>query len=483
MPVNIVILDPLIQGKSPLEYRFNRKMNIIDCDKKGFQRYINKNTKILLFGARRMAVEAAAELNIQGKIYAIIDSDEKLEGKKIIIGQKCQKIHTPSVLNKEYDSSFVILITSAHVDSIIEILRKYTIASCNINCFIYPYIKTMLEPLSEEFFEKRIVSRCLELYEELLDFEILSDVEKKTAVEEKHRQIVENSSSERQLFIVPSVIYYLTTKCNLQCRDCSALIPYFNKKYDIPAEQVIRDFNLFFYHIDECISVILLGGETFLYKELDKVLDYLICNKKATSIILPTNALILPGKEIIDRLKNKKIFIRISDYGKIDALSRFVSLMESKNIRFQLLTERQWDKTGGIDYRGKTLEQLHREFMHCDISRYVRVIEDGRLHICERSARLFKLGKFTSTHDYIELNENSQILREKIRNIYYADYADVCNYCDRGNFPKEKINGGRQIKNPFPVSNYTIINREKYETMEKQLEECALYVNFPKLNE
>ena len=115
--------------------------------------------------------------------------------------------------------------------------------------------------------------------------------------------------------------------------------------------------------------------------------------------------------------------------------------------------------------------------MHCDISRYVKVLLNGKLYICERGARLNQLGKYTSEHDYVELinTDSQEILKEKIKRIYYADYADVCDYCDRGSFPIKKIKGGEQLRGQLQSSEYTIVHREEYESLKKKVQELELY--------
>ena len=60
----------------------------------------------------------------------------------------------------------------------------------------------------------------------------------------------------------------ITTRCNFLCRDCSNLIPYFKNPADFDLKMLIRDIDDFLSHVDRVHRFIIMGGETFLYRDL-----------------------------------------------------------------------------------------------------------------------------------------------------------------------------------------------------------------------
>ena len=437
-------------------------MIAIDCDEHEFRR-IAADVDFICYGGRQMAIEAIQTLGIGQRVRFIVDTNPVLWGRYLKVGDRSYQIVPPKKLETIDGSSYRILITSEYTKEIMESLNSMENLAVT-KCYVYLDIKINIQIGTEDFFQKRILSRCLELFREEIDLQEKDSEQKEIMEKAYYSYLTSVNTAGDHPFVVPQVNYYVTTRCNLSCENCSAMIDCFEEPKDISAEIVIRDLKVFLRCVDECVAVEILGGEPFLYSGLQEVLDYLIKQEKVRNIILPTNCALIPQETVTTLLKNEKVFLRISDYGQLDKMGALIYFAEKEKIKLQVLAERQWDYLGGSHRRGKSLDQLRSSFMHCDISRYVKVIENGILHICERSARMHALGLFSSNHDYVALHEIEppDFLQQKIKEIYYADYAEVCDYCDRGNIPKRRVTGGVQKKNPFPISEYTIIKRDEY---------------------
>lgn len=59
-------------------------------------------------------------------------------------------------------------------------------------------------------------------------------------------------------------------------------------------------------------------------------------------------------------------------------------------------------------------------------------------------------------------------VRKKIKEMYYSETADACNYCDLGTLPTKVIEAGVQMNGKMKKSAYTIVNREEYENLKKR---------------
>lgn len=63
---------------------------------------------------------------------------------------------------------------------------------------------------------------------------------------------------------------------------------------------------------------ITIGGEPFLYPHLQEIVEYLIGQKKVLGIMLITNSTIMPAPQVLELLRNPKVFVEISDYGHLE---------------------------------------------------------------------------------------------------------------------------------------------------------------------
>lgn len=134
---------------------------------------------------------------------------------------------------------------------------------------------------------------------------------------------------------LPFLVVITGTACSLKCRDCANFIPYApldTRHY--PLGDLKANIAKVLSAVDEITSLQVQGGEPFLYKELDALLDYLIAQKKIKSIVIATNGTIIPSWSILPYLQNKKVEVRISDYGNIvkDNLPQLVQFLKDKHV-------------------------------------------------------------------------------------------------------------------------------------------------------
>ena len=101
-------------------------------------------------------------------------------------------------------------------------------------------------------------------------------------------------SAIQNRFEQPHVEMPISTRCNFHCRDCSNLIPYYKNPADFELNMLISDIDDFLSHVDRVHRFIIMGGETFLYRELHKLLSYMIRHRKIDLIHLFTNGSIIP---------------------------------------------------------------------------------------------------------------------------------------------------------------------------------------------
>ena len=432
-----------------------------------FKKYLlEKNKKVICFGTGLMCEEALSIFEIKSAVEFLMDNDTSKQGKRIKLAGSEYTVYSPEEGIKKLRENMIILVTSGHFNAMKEQLNNLKLAN-TVEVYVYPVLKVNYSTDSVDFFEDRILNECLKEYEVVLNQYSIEEKEREKKLDEMRKYIIGNSMDDRP-FVIPRAMVMPTTRCNLRCKGCSSLLPYFEHPSDVSIERILKDFNIFFSSIDKCIRIT-VGGEPFLYPYLKEILDYLIDEPKVLGIMLISNSTLQPKDEVIQRIKNPKVYVEISDYGHLEKMSKLISLLEDNEVNFSVLTEQTWTDMGGVECRNRSKEEIRFNYLNCDQSRVIKGMHDGKFYTCARSARMIALGAYASQDDYFELQDDDSPteVRNKLKKMYYSDFADACNYCDLGSLPTRVIEAGIQMNECFKKSAYTIVNREEYEKLKK----------------
>jgi len=447
----------------------------------------HEKRRVICFGTGLMAEEALSYGEIENATEFFVDNDANKQGKDILLNGRYYPVISVGELKNRLKENDVVMLTSGYFKS----MRKQveTVAEeiwgddfkNKVAIVDFPVAKVSYAPDSEEFFEERILKECLKEYADVLDqFGITGEEkEKKLALKKayitgkndksSYLGLESTSVSSSRPFVIPRIMIMPTTRCNMRCKGCSSLLPLFEKPCDVNSDQIIKDFEVFFSGIDECIKIT-IGGEPFLYPDLHKILTYLLNQKKVLGIMMITNSTLMPKPEVLELLSNRKIFIEISDYGHLEKMSKLIRTFEEADVNFKVLTDQQWTDMGGVECRNRNEEELRFQYMNCDQSRVIKGFHDGWFYTCARSARMTALGAYEPGDDRFKLDESltENEVRAKLKDMFYRNHASACNHCDLGVLPTKVIPAGIQpVESPIKKSRYTIVDREEYEKLKR----------------
>ena len=121
----------------------------------------------------------------------------------------------------------------------------------------------------------------------------------------------------------------ITTKCNLFCKGCHHLMPYYQQPYHMDKERLIATMQKLNECFDWCDHYNFLGGEPFMNPDL----KYYIAeapDEKCNVIQLTTNATIIPtDSELFEVMRRKKVRILLSQYpGNRETQQRLISILQ-----------------------------------------------------------------------------------------------------------------------------------------------------------
>ena len=140
-----------------------------------------------------------------------------------------------------------------------------------------------------------------------------------------------------------SIDIIITERCSLKCKDCSNLMQYYKNPKNCDTGMLLKSLDIFCAIVDEVMDFRIIGGEPFMNKEWHVIAKRLIDEPRAKRVVIYTNGTIIPRKEHLELLKNKKVLIMVSDYGAL--LKNLVGLkkmLEENKIAHYVLKIIEW---------------------------------------------------------------------------------------------------------------------------------------------
>ena len=423
-------------------------MKFVHC---GRNEYIknNKTKNIILWGASKQLYEAVQEFstlefNLEDRVIAVIDADEKKHGSVCKVAHKEFIIQGVDYLLHNKLENCSILITSRFYLDIIKQLREIKL-EISIEVYAYPCIILDYEESYEDKYASRITNQAISEYEEYLTSRRDLNSKEKNNLRKRLKGYLDGEDGIRPN-IIPSIVLMHSNICSLKCSNCCDLIPKVKKPYYLSAEEVLKDLNNVLKGVDKCIRVDLTDGEVFLYRELDTLLENIINHPKVETVFMFTNATIMPKESTLKLLQNKKCFLNISDYGLEDTMRKFIDVLEEYSINHNVLQDMEWMdfKLDSIKKRDEEFELLRYDFLRCGNKKCSKALFKGKLYACMPAFRYASLGIYENDNDYVTISENdsSQEVWEKLKGICMIDFIKTCERCNFGNTGLDIISAG-----------------------------------------
>ena len=237
---------------------------------------------------------------------------------------------------------------------------------------------------------------------------------------------------------IPYLVVSVGQACTLRCAHCGNLTPYAPKECrSYSYVNICQDINrlLEVAQID-CIQI--QGGEPFSYSFLDKLLEGLPPDQE---IIIATNGTLIPIENVMLLLKERKVTVRISDYGLpqyVETVNKLIYKLTQNSVPYLLyqfvLNNGTWIDFGGIEvkYPEKSKRIIADRYWNCGF-RDCLTLENSIIGYCSRSTIAPKIqGYEYKEKDYLMLKrfKDKTALRWKLLNYTYRKHPmNCCRYC------------------------------------------------------
>lgn len=267
------------------------------------------------------------------------------------------------------------------------------------------------------------------------------------------------SYSNREGVRIPNLDLVITQKCSLRCRDCSNLMPYFKNPINYDLEEIRRYLQNLFSVVDEILDLRIIGGEPFMNKDIGLFIEEAIRLEKVDNVTIYTNATILPDKDLIETLKNKKVRLEITDYGSLASnYNKFVEIIQKESIRHNIVELTEWHDLGGLYDRNINEKQRAAVYSQC-YCRNLYTFMEGKVFRCPYSAngRVLEAIPYKEEDycDFTETVKDIEAMRRKMIMLLFKSESDyACSFCSGRNNHKAVVKPAIQTKECIPYQKY-----------------------------
>ena len=259
---------------------------------------------------------------------------------------------------------------------------------------------------------------------------------------------------------IPVVELSLTERCTLKCKKCAhgcQFVPMDHE--DMSFETAKNSVDHLFSFADYVGNFYLIGGETFLYKQLRDIICYVSNNyrNQIENIMISTNGTIIPSNDILESIKEHDVIVNVSNYTLINPSlcekhDKFINILNENGCRCNAFEEeREWTDYG-FDFvnRSGDEKELLRVFDLCPT--LCREIRDNKFYYCIQARAVSENMRFDVEDEYLDLSK--MIVNDKSKRVFF-EYANgysergflgMCNYCNGAENNKYIIPAGEQMR-------------------------------------
>lgn len=372
--------------------KWSKKGQEIDQKAKTLVREFAYRKQVVLFGAGQRGAELKTILDHYGIFGGFIDNDPVKQAE----GCGSAKVYSLEAYQNQKMKSWIVITASDYHSNVIAEQMEEADFGHGVDFWYYEeFIKDIFPVLSFYYFQKQFVYLA---------------------------QIC------------------VTERCTLHCRKCAhACHKVSMKKEDMTLDMAKESADFFFKYVDVINEFVLIGGEPFLYGDLEELVDYVGSKYRDKILIfsITTNGTILPSDKMIELCKKYRVTIRVSDYSDtLSRLKRRYDQFYEKTSELEVIVWKTEKEASWFDYgfeeidRGVDVSLMIEAFDRCRTD--CREIRGSRYYYCVMARSVPEnMGWEIETDDYLELKDlkDKKVFFEYQQGFSEKGYMDLCRHC------------------------------------------------------
>jgi len=224
---------------------------------------------------------------------------------------------------------------------------------------------------------------------------------------------------------VKYVSFQTTNICTLNCKLCTACIPYLSEHKCFDTSESLKALDKLFEVYDYIEQLDFSGGEPLTNPDIEKIMKYVLKYKeKCGCFRLITNGTIVPSEELLEIMaSDKKYAFCLDHYGELSKnIDTVKKLIEEKGIKYQLNIyhgEKQWYDgwvdLGIIEDKGYSEEAFNAMFRKCHAANWMCLaVLKGKMYQCVHAGQIVDLGYCEPKEgDVLDLLDETTSLEKK----------------------------------------------------------------------
>ena len=270
-----------------------------------------------------------------------------------------------------------------------------------------------------------------------------------------HENACADDARGRQL-VIKMIDVEITEACSMRCKDCSNLMQYYSAPKNSDLELLTRTFGKIARAVDRFNEVRVLGGEPFMNKQIDQIIQNILTHANVEKIAIFTNATIVPRDQVMESLVHEKVFLDITHYGKLSRNhDKLIAALEAKGVAYITHPPQRWTDSGTIEYRERTPAALADMFSKCCVNDILTLLH-GKLYRCPFAANGMNLKAIPqSAGDFVDLTDDRldpAAIRRAITELYTErSYINSCLYCNGRDYSTAEVEPALQVAAPLPL--------------------------------
>ena len=238
---------------------------------------------------------------------------------------------------------------------------------------------------------------------------------------------------------IPRIEFVLTSKCSLKCKYCSNYIPLVKNKYEYTLEEFKNNIDVLT-RVSRINTLLLLGGEPLILKNLHEYVEYIAQNSKINDIYIVTNCTIMPDEKLLEIIKkyNNKVKFYLSNYTANNDLSKILKLdeiseiLDKYEIKYKTFKDLEWDMCYPLVHYNRSIDKNKEVFDICNTD--CNSIALSKMYICPVASTLGidNMQEFSS-NEMVELSKerNLKEVKKDLISFYSVNYSSACDFCNK----------------------------------------------------
>ena len=270
------------------------------------------------------------------------------------------------------------------------------------------------------------------------------------SIHNQYNDIDQDPGGKADNLRIKSLDVVLTEKCNLKCVDCSNLMQYYKEPKNTEHLVLLESINTFMRHVDYVHELRIIGGEPFVYRDIDKVMELLLGYDNFGKIVIYTNGTVVPRENVLALSVDSRVSFLISDYGA--ALSnrskQLASVLEERKVKY--IRERiiSWHDCAAIDKKNRSSDETYEVFSNCCAKDTLSLLH-GKVYGCPFSAHADNLGAIPKFEDdVVDLQAaDSKSISNKLKlMVSGTQYFGACLFCNGRDYTVSTVPAAVQTK-------------------------------------